>query len=127
MKPSRWVILVVGVAVLIAMFLVLRPTSENPSASPSAASEPVDIPIDIVDGRAASSVPAVVDVPLGSPVTIDITSDTEGTVHLHGYEVYTEVTPGTPATMSFVADAPGRFVLQLHGEEAPQLTELQVS
>lgn len=47
-------------------------------------------------------------------VTIDWTSDMPLLVHLHGYNIETQVDAGARAQMSFVADAPGRYDIAVH-------------
>lgn len=41
---------------------------------------------------------------LGDHVTINVTSDTEGEVHLHEYDIAFDVKPGETVTHSFTAD-----------------------
>ena len=50
-------------------------------------------------------------------VTIDWTSDMPLLVHLHGYNIETQLEPGVTAPMSFVADATGRFDIYVHAGE----------
>lgn len=40
----------------------------------------------------------------GDHVTINVTSDTEGEVHLHEYDIHFDVKPGQTVTHSFAAD-----------------------
>jgi hypothetical protein len=51
--------------------------------------------------------------PLGSTVGIEVTSDVADEVHLHGYDKKVDVTPGAPATLTFTADIPGIFEVEL--------------
>ena len=66
-----------------------------------------------------------VEVPLGSTVMIMVTSDVAEEVHLHGYDVYADVTPDEPASMVFDADIPGTFEVELEGSHT-LLFEVQV-
>jgi heme/copper-type cytochrome/quinol oxidase subunit 2 len=50
----------------------------------------------------------------GSPVTLVVTSDVADEVHLHGYDIEKELTPGTPATLQFTATLSGVFEVELH-------------
>lgn len=43
-------------------------------------------------------------------------SDKPDVLHLHGYDIHTEVTPHVPAVMQFKAHASGRFPVESHGE-----------
>ena len=66
-----------------------------------------------------------IDVPLGTPVRIVITSDVADEGHLHGYDKEIELAPGVSGTISFTADTPGVFDLELHGSDA-KLARLEV-
>jgi hypothetical protein len=47
-------------------------------------------------------------------------------VHLHGYNLMSDVTPEQPARIDFVADVPGVFECELENAGIP-LFELEVS
>jgi hypothetical protein len=47
-------------------------------------------------------------------ITLRITGDTPGQLHLHAYHVDVKVVPGQTAETSFEAHATGRFRLQFH-------------
>ncbi len=51
----------------------------------------------------------------GERIELRWTSDEVTTVHLHGYDLETAVSPGAPAAMSFEAYATGRFPIVAHG------------
>ena len=50
-------------------------------------------------------------------ITIDWTSDLPLLVHLHGYNIETQLDPGVTAQMSLVADATGRYDIFIHAAE----------
>ena len=50
-------------------------------------------------------------------VTFSISSDTEGEVHLHGYDLENKMTPGETVIFSFTANATGRFLIEIEGKE----------
>lgn len=56
---------------------------------------------------------------LNQPVTIRVTSDVADEVHVHGYDETAEVAPGRPAELTFVANIPGVFEVEL--EQAHKL------
>jgi hypothetical protein len=66
-----------------------------------------------------------VPVPVGEHVTLTITSDVADAVHVHGYDLTTALTPGTPAELTFDATIPGVFEVELH-EAGTVLLSLQV-
>ncbi len=47
-------------------------------------------------------------------VVLRITSDQEGSFHLHGYDLETSLTPGETAALAFTANATGRFPFTMH-------------
>ena len=51
----------------------------------------------------------------GDKVELRWTTDRRIALHLHGYDIETTVTPGTPAVMSFQARIAGRFPVSEHG------------
>ena len=51
----------------------------------------------------------------GDKVELRWISDRRIALHLHGYDIETTVTPGTPAVMSFQARIAGRFPVSEHG------------
>lgn len=50
----------------------------------------------------------------GDTVTLNITSDEPGTVHVHGYDVEEETGDDGSVSMTFVADATGQFSIEMH-------------
>jgi heme/copper-type cytochrome/quinol oxidase subunit 2 len=67
-----------------------------------------------------------VPVALGTPVTLVVTSDVADKVHVHGYDIEKDLTPGTPVTLQFDATVTGVFEVELH-EADTVLLRLQVS
>lgn len=130
-RNARIVAVVAGVAVIVALFLVLRPRDEEPEprTSPTVTdvtptttlntAVPPTTPVDEVyvieaefeDGQARG--PARVPVARGQRVRITVTSDVEEEVHVHGYDLRADVAPGEPAVIEFVADASGVFEVEL--------------
>jgi len=45
-------------------------------------------------------------------VTVNIKSDTDGEVHLHGYDIHFEVKAGQTVSQSFQADKSGNFPIE---------------
>ena len=65
-------------------------------------------------------------VPLGTPVTLSVTSDVADEVHVHGYNREVEIPAGGTASVSFTANIAGVFEVELHKSKR-QLLQLQVS
>jgi hypothetical protein len=51
----------------------------------------------------------------GDNVELTWTSDEAGKLHLHGYDIEFEVSPGEPSIVTFDAHATGRFPITSHG------------
>ena len=49
----------------------------------------------------------------GDRVVVAVTSDVSDEVHVHGYDLKANVAPGKPARISFEANIPGRFDIEL--------------
>ena len=47
---------------------------------------------------------------------LKLTSDAAGDLHLHGYRLEVQLTPGAPAELAFTAFATGRFRFEWHAE-----------
>jgi FtsP/CotA-like multicopper oxidase with cupredoxin domain len=50
-------------------------------------------------------------------VRIDVTSDAPDQIHLHGYDIEKEATPGNPARFKFKANVEGAFIIESHAAE----------
>lgn len=67
-----------------------------------------------------------VEVPLGTPVTLSGTSNMADEIHLHSYDEVVQIPAGGTGSVSFTADIPGVFEVELH-ESGLLLCQLQVS
>jgi hypothetical protein len=99
-------------------------TTEAPPATTASPPDTVRINYVIVDGKPQGGI-ARDSVARGRTVVITVTSDVAEEVHVHGYDLSADVAPGAPATIRFVADAPGRFEIELENS-AVQIAELEV-
>jgi hypothetical protein len=99
-------------------------TTEAPPATTASSPDTVRIDYVIVDGKPQGGI-ARDSVARGRTVVITVTSDVSDEVHVHGYDLSADVAPGAPATIRFVADAPGRFEIELENS-AVQIAELEV-
>ena len=61
----------------------------------------------------------------GTEVSIEVTSDVTDVIHVHGYDLHEDVDEGSTATVSFTADIPGVFEVELE-EAGLLLVELTV-
>ncbi len=81
------------------------------AACASAAPGQVEIDVSLQDKKL---IPGTIQVSQDDTVTLKVQSDAEGSLHLHGYDIEKEVTPGEVAEFVFVADATGRYRLAFH-------------
>jgi uncharacterized cupredoxin-like copper-binding protein len=69
--------------------------------------------------------PQTIDVCKGQQVTLAVTTQRAGEIHLHGYDAEApevKVEPGDTATFRFKATRPGQFIIELHTpSEGPEL------
>jgi len=129
-------------AVLVALLLVVVPlagcagkapdssaaSSGSPASSGASTSTAVSgqrIEVTFAHGKASGDTGRV-PVAAGTAVTLVVTSDVADEVHVHGYDIEKELTPGTPATLRFDATVAGVFEVELHHADTV-LLRLQVS
>ena len=86
-----------------------------------AGAEPRLIELAIRNGRLPED-RRVVRVRQGDEVTLRWTSDRAVTLHLHGYDIEEQLTPGTPVAMRFTARATGRFPIEIHDASGAERT-----
>lgn len=53
-----------------------------------------------------------VEVALGQVVEISVAADIDEEIHVHGFDLFADVTPDEPAVINFTADTPGRFEVE---------------
>jgi hypothetical protein len=94
---------------------------QPPPASPPA---PVRVAVTVRDGAAVGGVRRV-SVDRGRDVVLVVRADLRDHVHLHGYDLLTDVAPGSPGRIRFEADVPGRFEVELE-ERRLHIAELTV-
>jgi heme/copper-type cytochrome/quinol oxidase subunit 2 len=135
-----------GVAAAVILFLVLRPDDETstpttpaetdrtptettPTSTPTAPTTTVEPegpePVRITFEGGEASGPRRPEFTVGDRIVLIVRSDVADHVHVHGYDLMEDVAPGAPARISFKADAPGRFEVELEDRHLP-LTELIV-
>lgn len=90
------------------------------AASPTGSAAPQARVIDVTyAGGEVIGVEPRVDVALGEQVVLRLTSDVPEEVHVHGYDRYLEVPAGGTGEVSFLADIPGAFEVELHDAHRP--------
>lgn len=72
---------------------------------------PVEIAVSVEAGSVEGGGRILVE--LNTEVRLIVAADVADEVHLHGYDIFVDVTPATPATLEFVANIPGIFEVEL--------------
>ena len=101
-------------AVLTACFLA---GSTGALPAQQAKSEARRFDLRIANGKLLDG-PNLIRVLRGDTVVIGWRADRPTTVHLHGYDIETTVTPERMSEMSFAATATGRFPIELHADKS---------
>ena len=102
------------------------PTTTEPSPTTTTEAPPEMLVVEINYESGAVEGGGRIEVPLGEPVLIRIDSDVADEGHLHGYDIFVDLEPGTTGTIEFVADIPGIFELELE-ESRVLLADLEVA
>lgn len=68
----------------------------------------------VVKDRKRVSGSDLIKVKRGDVVSLTVTSDAVDELHVHGYNLLIQLTPGTPGTLTFTAGRTGRFGFELH-------------
>jgi hypothetical protein len=99
-------------------------TTETPPPPPPPAPTQTVVQISYAGGKLAGGIKQV-KVDKGMRVVLVVRSDVADEVHVHGIDIMRDVAPGTPARVSFVASAPGRYEVELE-ERGLQIADIQV-
>lgn len=94
--------------------------STTPSSSPITAAIPA-IEVTLAGGRVVGG-PRKETVALGGEVRIRATSDVAEVLHVHTYNLKTELQPGTPGEVTFTAKIPGRHEVEFEKSGKDALT-----
>jgi len=101
----------------------------NTGGGPATPAPDISVAETIIDLNVTNGVPSPevgqVAVPLGNTIRLLVTADAPDQVHVHGYELTLDLAAGLPAELTFVADVPGIFQVELH-EGGQLLCELRV-
>ena len=95
------------------------------TTAPTTTAEATTIRINVVDGKPDGGIVRPT-VNKGDHVVLVVNSDTADEVHVHGYDLMTDVAAGGTARIEFDADTAGRFDVELENLGV-QLAEITVS
>lgn len=99
---------------------VPTPASTGDTAAPGTeqipgSSDEIIVHVGVDDAATTGS--RVENVALGSDVVLRLTSDTDETYHVHGYDLEQKVAAGVEAQFEFTADKAGDFEVESHNTE----------
>jgi hypothetical protein len=143
---NKVVLGVAGAAILVALFVVLRPDDgDDDQASPppppattttartttratttttARPAGPTTIRIVVRGGRVVGGLRRA-RLERGDRAVLVVRADVTDHVHLHGYDIMRDVAPGRPARLRFRATIPGRFEVELEDRRL-QIAQLEV-
>jgi ABC-type glycerol-3-phosphate transport system substrate-binding protein len=105
-------------------------TATSPASPTSTSQSPAKggttIEVTIAGGKVTPDPSRKVEVDTGDQVHIRVTSDEADEVHVHGYDIETEVGANSTADIAFVATIPGQFEVEAHELSPPLLFTLVV-
>ena len=96
------------VVVLVALFVVMGGVLIHATQSPGGGNREINVTVT----GAKSMTPSTWSAHMNDSVTINITSDTTGEVHLHGYDIPFDCTAGQVTSHTFKADKSGQFEIE---------------
>ncbi len=101
-------------------------TSETTTnATPPPANPSKTIRIVVKDGKVVGGLNKTT-VDKNTNVTVIVSADVSDEVHIHGYDLMKDVAPGKPAKITFVANIPGRFEMELESRGL-KISDFEVS
>ncbi len=99
------------IALVAASLLIL--TGCGTSSTQTTTAAPVSIDITLQDG-AADPVGERVDLSVGQQFTMNITSDRDDEIHVHGFDTTIDVTAGQPVSRTLTVEQVGTFEVESH-------------
>jgi hypothetical protein len=104
MNRTRAIVVAVVLVVFVAVGGYLIYSNQNPGGK--------NVSIDVTVTKASSMSPSDLSAHHNDMVTINVTSDTTGEVHLHGYDIHFQCTAGQVTTHTFKAINTGDFEIE---------------
>ncbi len=94
------------------------------SGEPTPNQKTVQITVSVRDGKVTPK-PRRVSIPLGDQVRLQVTSDVDDELHVHGFDVEEPLEAGRTTTVELTADQQGVFEVETHETEL-ELLQLAV-
>jgi hypothetical protein len=106
---------IVVVAVAVALFIVAGGILIYATRSHGGQNRTISVTVT----KASQMNPSDLSANLNDTVTINVTSDTDGEVHLHGYDIHFDTKAGQTVSHTFKADKTGHFDIEWESTSAP--------
>lgn len=92
------------------------PTTVPPPATTMAAETTATQPIDVSFGADFVAGPEQIPVSVGDELSVWVLSaDEDAEIHVHGYDLFFDAPAGVPVEVTFTADVPGIFEVEIEG------------
>lgn len=105
----------IGLGVLIGVFYLTNSATPGSGTDTSGITERV-IELKVENGKVVGGA-KVLKAKEGDRVTIRVATDKDDELHLHGYDLFTNLSSGSQAEISFVANQTGRFEFELENSK----------
>ncbi len=104
------------------------PTATEPKAEATPKPKPTPEPVPLIRFEGGELVDGLQDIEVdkGDKVTFDVISDVPEEVHVHAYDLMTDLEPGKKARISFEATITGVIEIELE-DSATEIVELRVN
>ncbi len=120
MNKNNLLYIILTLIVAVVLFYLLKPTSRQSQTYTSTEASSSALPVSniktfdlVVKAKELVSGPEVLQVIKGDQVTINITSDEDEELHLHGYDKSVDLEANKKANITFTANLTGRFEYEL--------------
>jgi Multicopper oxidase len=109
-RNQRIGLLAAAVVVAVAAFVIAQSGGDDNGDKPQAFQ--INVKGGVVDGDTQTFT-----VKKNDRVQIVVSSDAPDQIHLHGYDIEKEATPGKPARFDFKANVEGAYIIESHAAE----------
>lgn len=110
--------------VAVVVMLASGGCSNGPAGEAAASSTDTSADVTVRTGRVVEG-PGLLRVGRGQAIQVTVDADVDDQVHIHGYDIYRPMQAGEPVVISFDADIPGSFDVELERTRL-HLLEIQV-
>lgn len=125
LAPAALLVLLAGCSTGSDPGVAAPPTHSAPTTSPTSTPTATVIEATYAGGEVTTAQPRV-ELSLGEEVVLRVTSDVDEEIHVHGYDLYEDIPAGGTGEVSFTADLPGAYEVELQQAGRP-LVQLRVA